>query len=219
MIVDLLHARDVLRTDNGRLPRPFIGDDAAEMDDTVAYHDIETERTPIVLLQRIENATTDVVVVGSRIGNLTGEARDRLQQIRARNESDELFTAQHRQSLDSIFLHQGDDFLERRILGDGQRIPGHDFGYPAAVFLNKIGRRLAGAENESEPSAALALRADFAAAEEITFRDDTDELASLVNHRKAADMRSQQDIGSLKDGSLRCDGYDGSGHDLMGAHG
>ena len=54
--------------------------------------------------------------------------------------------------------------------------------------MNVIGRRFTGAEQEFEPAAALALCADFAAADEIAFRDDADQLAGRIDHRKSADM-------------------------------
>jgi hypothetical protein len=87
-----------------------------------------------------------VIVIGCGVENLPGKACDCVQQIGAGYDSHEPFTAYHRQPFDPPVLHQGNDFLERRILGDGYRITRHDFGYPAAIFMNKIGRRLTRAE-------------------------------------------------------------------------
>lgn len=79
MVVDLLYAGNVLRNDNGRLPRPFLSDNAAEMDDAIAHHDIDAERTPVLLLEHIEDAAANMIVVSSRIGDFAGNACYRLQ--------------------------------------------------------------------------------------------------------------------------------------------
>ena len=62
-----------------------------------------------------------------------------------------------------------------------------------------IGCGPAGAEQEFEPAAPSALCANFAAVNEIALRDDADELAGPVDHRKAADMPPQHGVGGLKD--------------------
>src|SRR5437762_990131 len=54
MVVDLLHSGDVLRGDNGGLSRTLLGDDAAQMDDAVAHHDAQAERTPAVLRESVD---------------------------------------------------------------------------------------------------------------------------------------------------------------------
>ena len=65
------------------------------------------------------------------------------------------------------------------------------------MFMNVIGRGQASAKREFEPAAALALRADFAAANEIALRDDADQLAGGIDHRKPTDMLSQHDMSDL----------------------
>jgi hypothetical protein len=103
MTVNPLHSSHVLRGDNGRLPRTFVGDDAAQMDDAVTHDHAEAERTPIVLLKRIDQAVANVVIVGGRVGNLAGQARHCLQRVGARNDADNLFAAHHREPLDLFF--------------------------------------------------------------------------------------------------------------------
>src|SRR5258705_12734662 len=86
------------------------------------------------------------------------------------------------------------------------------------MLMNVIGCGSAGAQQEFEPAAALALRADLAAANEIALRDDPDPLADRIDHRKAADMIPQHGIGGRADGGARRDRDDGPGHGLMSAH-
>ena len=87
------------------------------------------------------------------------------------------------------------------------------------MLVDEIGRRLARAEDEFQEPAALALRADFAAANEIAFRNDADELAVGVDDRKPADVLRQHGVGRIGDLGVRGDRYDRPGHDLVGAHG
>ena len=44
MVVNLFHPGDVLRADDGGLPRTLVGDDPAQMNDAVADDDAEAER-------------------------------------------------------------------------------------------------------------------------------------------------------------------------------
>ena len=83
MVVNLLHAGHVLRGYYGGLPRTLLGDDATEVDDAVANDNVEAERAPIVVLDRGNDAAANVVVVGRWIRNVSGEARNGLQQIGA----------------------------------------------------------------------------------------------------------------------------------------
>ena len=77
------------------------------MDDAVAHDDIEAERAPVVLLDRSDDAAANVVIVGGRVGDFAGEACDRLQQVGARDDADELvsrITGRRLTSLVSIAL-------------------------------------------------------------------------------------------------------------------
>ena len=57
MVVNLLHTGDVLRADNGGLPAALLGNDTAQMDDTVAHDDAEAERGSVTCL-RLDYAST-----------------------------------------------------------------------------------------------------------------------------------------------------------------
>src|SRR5689334_21289493 len=188
MVVHFFYASDIFRSDNGSLPRVLIGYDAVQMDDTVAHYHVQAKRTPIVLLQAIDDAAANVVVVSGRIGDIAGEARDRLQQVGARNDADERLTTHHWQALEVVLFHHPHDFLERSILRDSDRFPGHKFGYLATMFVHEIDCFCPGAENEFQPPAALASSADLASAKEIALRYDADNLACRINDREPADM-------------------------------
>jgi hypothetical protein len=218
MVVHFFHASDIFRSDNGNLPRVLIGNDAVQMDDTAAHHDVQAKWTPIVLLQAIDDAAANVVVVSGRIGDVAGEARDRLQQVGARNDADERLASHNRQALDIVLFHRSHDFLERSILGDRDRFPGHNFGYVAAIFVHEIDCFCPGAENEFEPPAALAPSADLAPAKEIALRYDADNLACRINHWESADMLLQHLVRRFEHGRLGCHRKDCPGHDLMGTH-
>jgi len=73
--VDLLHPGDVFRADHGSLPRTLVGDDAAQMHDDVADDDAEAIGTPVVLAERIDDAVTNVIVVGCGSGIMAGKGK------------------------------------------------------------------------------------------------------------------------------------------------
>src|SRR4051794_38953081 len=60
VVVNLLYARDVLRADNGCLPRALLSNDAAEMNDAVAHDHAQSERTPVVALQAVNDALANM---------------------------------------------------------------------------------------------------------------------------------------------------------------
>jgi hypothetical protein len=66
-----------------------------------------------------------------------------------------------------------------------------------------------GAKNEFQKPVALALGTDFTAAKEIALRDDADQLAGRVDHRKPADMPLQHRVRGFDDRGLRSDGDNG----------
>src|SRR6185312_1760967 len=88
----------------------------------------------------------------------------------------------------------------------------------AAVLMNVIGRCRAGAQQECEPASALALRTDFATADEIALRDDPYQSAGRIDYRKAADVMLQHGFRGLEDAGVGRDRDDGAGHDLVRAH-
>jgi hypothetical protein len=73
------------------------------------------------------------------------------------------------------------------------------------------------AKNELQEPAALALGADFAAPNEVAFRDDADELTGRVDDQEPTDVPLQHGGRGFDDRSLRSDSDNGSSHDLMGA--
>ena len=127
--------------------------------------------------------------------------------------------AQHRQAFDIAALHQTHRVLERHLLRDGAQILGHDLADLAAMRVNEVLGGAAGTEQEFEPAAALALRADFAAADEVALGDNADRLARLVQHGQPADVMLQHQLGGLDQRRLRVDRDDMAGHDLMRSHG
>jgi len=77
----------------------------------------------------------------------------------------------------------------RGVFGDGERLLRHHLIDPAAMLVDEIGGRLARPKDEFQPAAALALGADFTAANESALRHDADELAAGIDHGKALTCR------------------------------
>ena len=91
----LLDAFDILRSDDGGPARLLLSDDAAQVDDTVANDYAQAEGAPVVLLDRIDDAIANMVVVGGWIGHLPGKARYGLEQIGASYHANDLVAAEH----------------------------------------------------------------------------------------------------------------------------
>jgi hypothetical protein len=121
-----------------------------------------------------------MVIVGRWIGDFARQACDRVHQVGTRHKADKLLATHYRQALHAIGLHRIDDLLEGCVFGDGNRIAGHDIADPAAVLVNVIDGGVA--EQNLEPAAALALGGDLGPADEVTLRDDPNELAGAIEN-------------------------------------
>src|SRR5262245_43285213 len=79
VVVQLLYAINVLVYNYRRLTLTLIGDDTSQMHDAVSDDDVETERAPILFLQRRDHPVADVVVISGRIGDIACKTCHRLQ--------------------------------------------------------------------------------------------------------------------------------------------
>ena len=72
-------------------------------------------------------------------------------------------------------------------------VGGHHLRDLAAVLVDEIAGRFTGPRmNRSQRRAGAG--ADFAAADEVAFRNDADQLAGIVDDRETADMPLQHDV-------------------------
>ena len=83
MVVNFLYSDNIFGGHDGCLPRPLFGYDTTQVDDTVAHRDAEAEGAPGVLLERIDNASANMVIVSGRVGNFARQAGDGLKEIGA----------------------------------------------------------------------------------------------------------------------------------------
>src|SRR3954447_9442706 len=141
MIMNLFDSGDVLRANDGSPSRALVRYDSAQMNVTITHDHAETMRAPVIPLESVDNAIADVIVIGSRIGDLAGEDRNRLQQIGARYDPYDLVAARHRKALDLPPFHQVHDFFQGRVFGNRERLRRHDLGDLAAVLVNVISCR------------------------------------------------------------------------------
>ena len=140
-------------------------------------------------------------------------------QVRPGDDSLQGVAVHHGKPLDALLLHQSDEIFKRGFFVHRNRILSHDVLDLASAFVDEIRSRSAGADEELQPSRPLASSADFAAAEEIAFRDDADQLARVVQYGQAADVGPKHDPGCILDRGVRRDGNDILGHDVVSAHG
>src|SRR3974390_1883633 len=107
MIVHLCYTLDVLCGDDGRLASVLVQDDTAQMNDAVTNDDVQPAGAPVGLLDRLNNAITDVIVIGRWIGNLARKTCYRLKQIGTADPPDDFVASEHRQPLDMSPLPEG----------------------------------------------------------------------------------------------------------------
>jgi hypothetical protein len=111
-----------------------------------------------------------------------------MHEIGAADDADDLRAAHHRQALDALVLHEMHDLFERRVFGDGDRLPGHHFADLAPMGLDIFLGETARPDQEFQPARPLARGAGLGAAQEIPFRHHADQGARGIDHRQAADV-------------------------------
>src|SRR5207245_3575974 len=89
---------------------------------------------------------------------------------------------------------------------------------PAPVRLDILSRDPPGSHQNFEPARAAPLGPCLAAAQEITFGQDSYHLAFIVQYREAADAVLQHQLNGLCDGATPSDSDDVAGHDIRGIH-
>ena len=90
MIVNFPDTGNILRCNDRSLPRTLIGNHAAEMNIPVTHDDAESKWRPVVFLDRADDMVANMIVIGSRIRDLSREFCNRLKQIGARHDPDKL---------------------------------------------------------------------------------------------------------------------------------
>src|ERR1700679_3545529 len=130
------------------------------MNTAVAHDNAEAEWPPLGFLDRGDDTVANMIVIGGRIRYLAREFCHGLKEVGAGDDPDKPISAQHRQTLDVVALHQLNDVFEHRILGNGPRVPRHDLRNLAAPLVNEVGCSLAGADHEPEPPATFSLSSD-----------------------------------------------------------
>ena len=140
MIMHVYDTLNVLCSDNSCLAGVFLQNNAAQMNDAVLSDDIQTAGAPVGFLDRMNNAITDVIVVGRWIGNMARKTRHRLKEIGGGDHPNDTVAANHGQSFDVVPFHEVRDVCQRCVFGDGERRRCHDFGDLPTVFVNEIAR-------------------------------------------------------------------------------
>src|SRR5450432_3650219 len=74
MVVNPGDPGNILRCDDRCFPRLLVGDDAAEMNDTVDYNDAESEWSPVGLLYRGDDVVANMIVIGRGIRNIARQS-------------------------------------------------------------------------------------------------------------------------------------------------
>ena len=173
---------------------------------------------PRFFLQAGEDAIADRLVRRSNVEQLAC-AGHRLKKIGPAHDTDQLTVLQNGQSSDGVLLHQGGDFMERRLGRGRDDIPRHDIRNLAAVGFDIFGRQCVALDQCSKPPGAVPFGACLHAVQQIAFADNADELAFAVQHGDRADLLFEKQLRNLLHGGGGAHGDDRGNHDVTDKHG
>src|SRR5262249_6334605 len=153
----------------------------------VSHHHIDA-RGPSLLGTLGYDLLTDCCVVASRWFEVARDAPQRMEEIGAADDTDELAILHDRQPLHAMTLHHVYDVLKRRVGSDGFGGGCHDLRALLPGCLPVPRSQTAGAEQEFQPARPLTLSPELATPQKIAFCHDSDELTVIVDHRQSADL-------------------------------
>src|SRR6185295_4833585 len=189
VIIHALHAGRVFCSHDDRLPLPFISDHSPKFDHTISDYDVyERERRPRLRCELRHQPFANGLIAGRNRLDLTCHTRQGMHEIGTTDDTDDFLPPYHRQTLDSPFLHHLDDLIEQGVLGDGQRIGGHDFADLVTVAARVLIGKAPPPDQVLKPTGPPALSSSLGAPQEITFSHDPDQPPLLVDHRQSADV-------------------------------
>src|SRR5262249_42768823 len=131
---------------------------ARKVDNSIAYHDVnKADRSPWLGLELGVEPLANGRIAGRPRLCLCGNTRQRVQQIGAGYDADELTIARHEHTFNLVALHEMDDILERGILGHRSYIRSHHVADLAAARLHVLGRKAPRTHQKFDPPRAFAL--------------------------------------------------------------
>ena len=142
----------------------------------------------------------------------------RAQQVRAADNTDDLAIGGYRQALDAVFLHGRDHILQPRVSRDAEHVLGHDIAHVTAIGAGEIGGLPGRGGKQAEPPGAVALGADFVAAQQVALGDDAREVTGLVDHEQTGDVPGQHKVDGFLYRRFGGDGNAVAGHDVGDDH-
>src|ERR1700686_2380734 len=169
------------------------------MNITVTHDDAEPKWPPVSLLDRCDDMVANVIVIGSRIRDLSCEFCNSLKEIGARYNPDKPISAHDRQTLHLILFHKTHNVFQRRVFRHGAGVKSHDLPDLAASLVHEIRCNLSRPEKKFQPATALSLGSYLPAADKIPLRDDAYQLSGFVDYWKSTDVVLQHYIRGIND--------------------
>ena len=146
-------------------------------------------------------------------------AKQALQEIGARDDSDERLAPQHRQPLDVVADHPVHRLAEFRILSDRLDIAGHHFASLRAVLMGVSVREPAAANEKLEPvRSLLGLASELAAAKQVALAQDPAQRMVGVEHDQRAHPRTQHRLDRFGDARAFRHADHAIGHNVANLH-
>src|SRR5262249_35547054 len=147
------------------------------------------------------------------------DARQRVQEVRARHDTDKLTIAHHENTIDLVAFHKVHDLIEPTVFLYRLHVRSHHVADLAASGLQILCGQASRTHQKFDPTPALALCPRFRTPAEIPPSYDRDRGAAWIRDRQAAEFALQHQPDGVGDRSVRRNRYGSGGHDVSGPHG
>src|SRR6516225_1046995 len=220
MIFDGLDPGDIFRGRANRPALPLIQQRARKAHDPVADHDIdESDRGPPLNLEFRINPLANRRIARQPWLRLGYDARQRMQEIRARFDTDKLTIAHHEYTIDLVAFHKVHDLIEPTVFRYRSHVRGHHVADLAAGRLQILCGQASWTHQKFDPTPALPLCPRFRPPDEIPLCYDPNQSAACIHDRQAAEFALQHQPDGVGDRSVRGNTHGIRGHDVSGPHG
>src|SRR5215831_17951139 len=169
MIFDRLDPGDIFRGRADRPALPLIQQRARKAHDPVADHDIdETDGGPSLSLEFRVNPLANRRIAGQPWLRLGYDARQRMQEVRARHDANKLTIAHHGHTVDLMAFHKLNDLIEPTVFFYCLHVRSHHVADLAAGRLQILCGQASWTHQKFDPTPALPLCPGFRPPDEIS---------------------------------------------------
>ena len=150
------------------------------MHDAAANRDISIAKTgPLLVLEPRQQLEANLAICLIVLIDASDHRSERLDQIGAAKDADELAVLDDRDALDALTLQESCDLGERRLFGNRDHARRHDFADLLAVRLGEFFDKRGRTGHRLQPPRPMLFGADFGAMDQIGLAEHADKIARL----------------------------------------